>query len=401
MERKRRGLGDWNSNQWPGRRPPTRRRSLRGDRAGRKLSGGGNCAPGKPVFYGACDEPESSTSLVAVVFIWEWGQWHPAGAGSRGQLAAPGELLRRWRGRLDEGWARLKRLRGQSIQVGFLLQSSDVDPNVYDGGIGWFVDEVALETGNPIFPNPEGFEDGLGDWFVSNGIWEVGTPTTGTYGAPNGAYKGTNCAGTVISGSRYPEANSSRLESPYFMVPAASQSPRLRWWQWFSFGGGDSGTLQVRVGGGSWEDLAIFSGNGGGVWTQAGQDLVDYAGQNIQVGFLIRSTDTDPNVYDGGIGWFVDEVALETGNPILSNPERFENGVGDWFVSNGSWQVGTTPSGTNCAGTVLSYAGYPEANASRLESPYFIVPAANQSPRLRWWQWFSFGGGDSAPCRCG
>ncbi len=78
-----------------------------------------------------------------------------------------------------------------------------------------------------------------------------------------------------------------------------------------SFGGGDSGTLQVRVAGGSWEDLAIFSGNGGGVWTQAGQDLVDYAGQNIQVGFLIRSTDTDPNVYDGAAGWFIEDVQVD------------------------------------------------------------------------------------------
>ncbi len=316
-----------------------------------------------------------------MVFIWGWGQCtlqvRVAGGGWQPLASFSGDGGGVW----TRAGQDLSAYAGQSIQVGFLLQSSDVDPNVYDGGIGWFVDEVALETGNPILSNPERFENGVGDWFVSNGSWQVGTTPSGT-----------NCAGTVLSYAGYPEANASRLESPYFIVPAANQSPRLRWWQWFSFGGGDSGTLQVRVAGGGWQPLASFSGDGGGVWTRAGQDLSAYAGQSIQVGFLLQSSDVDPNVYDGGIGWFVDEVALETGNPILSNPERFENGVGDWFVSNGSWQVGTTPSGTNCAGTVLSYAGYPEANASRLESPYFIVPAANQSPRLRWWQWFSIWG---------
>src|SRR5262249_34225155 len=143
--------------------------------------------------------------------------------------------------------------------------------------------------------------------------------------------------------------------------------------------------------GSSWQTLASVAGNSSG-WSQASADLSAYAGQSVQVAFYFQSGNEG---YGGGPGWFVDNVELVTG-PISSFspnvPVSFENGFGDWWVNNGVWQVGTPTTGpgaafggTNCAGTGLS-GNVPASQASSLISPVFVVPAADQSPRLRWWQ---------------
>src|SRR5204863_281019 len=123
-----------------------------------------------------------------------------------------------------------------------------------------------------------------------------------------------------------------------------------------------------------------------------------FAGRTVQVAFHFHSA------YNTGVGWYLDDVAVVTGTPVLNNPEGFESGLGDWFSESGTWEVGVPTSGpptnslgrrafsgTNCAATVLagSYASYVD---SRFISPAFAVPAANSSPRLRFWHWFSFAG---------
>ena len=39
----------------------------------------------------------------------------------------------------------------------------------------------------------EDWELGIGSWFASNGVWQVGVPTTNP---PSSAHSGQNCAGT-------------------------------------------------------------------------------------------------------------------------------------------------------------------------------------------------------------
>jgi hypothetical protein len=166
----------------------------------------------------------------------------------------------------------------------------------------------------------EGFESGFDGWTTDNSaVWRVGKPTAG----PRAAYAGTNCAGTGLSGNA-PAWQSTRLMSPVFVVPAASQNPRLRWWQWFSFGwsqdtGGDGGDLQVSTNtGASWQTLASYGGSSG-VWSEPLVDLSAYAGLSVQIAFHFHSqADGNDNADGGGgLGWFVDNVTMVTG-PITT-----------------------------------------------------------------------------------
>jgi len=288
---------------------------------------------------------------------------------------------------------------GQTVQLGFLFVS---DGPGYEGP-GWYVDDVALVTGTPVFNNPEGFEGGIGDWYAENGTWQVGTPTKSDGPLTNAlgfrAHSGSNCAVTVLNAD-YPYSVSSRLVSPGFAVPSANQYPRLRFWHWFSTQDGpDYGQVQIRVGTNPWQALSgQYTGLCGG-WTEPSLDLTAYAGQTVQLGFLFVS---DGPGYEGP-GWYVDDVALVTGTPVFNNPEGFEGGIGDWYAENGTWQVGTPTksdgpltnalgfqahSGSNCAVTVLN-ADYPYSVNSRLISPAFVVPPASSGPYLRFWQWYS------------
>jgi len=72
-----------------------------------------------------------------------------------------------------------------------------VAPNERVGGLSaTAARDCGLLTGTPVFNNPEGFENGLGDWYAESGVWQVGVPTSG----PGAAHTGTNCAATVLSG---------------------------------------------------------------------------------------------------------------------------------------------------------------------------------------------------------
>ncbi len=100
----------------------------------------------------------------------------------------------------------------------------------------------------------------IGDWYVDRGVWEVGEPTSG----PDSAYSGQNCAATVLSGN-YSFNNSSRLISPSFTLPNASQNPRLRFWHYFDIWVGDEASVQIKVGTGEWQTiLGPYTNTSGG-----------------------------------------------------------------------------------------------------------------------------------------
>jgi len=244
------------------------------------------------------------------------------------------------------------------------------------------------------------FEDGLGDWFADNGIWEVGVPTSG----PEEAYSSAQLAATVLDGN-YPQTDS-RLVSPSILLPEinAGDEIHLRFWHWFSFGPGDWGEVHIReqTAPGEWTEwtsLEDYRGSSG-VFTHALVDLSAHAGKAVQIGFWLAETGCCV-----GLGWYVDDVTVcqKTTAEFPSSGffEDFEDGLGDWFADNGIWEVGVPTSGpeeaysgVQLAATVLA-GNYPQTD-SRLVSPSINVPAieAGDQIRLRFWHWFSFGPGD-------
>jgi bacillopeptidase F (M6 metalloprotease family) len=147
---------------------------------------------------------------------------------------------------------------GQTIQLGFYFEShTDGYGRVYVGP-GWYIDEVEVITG-PLPQWASGgidtFEDaGAPDrWTASNGIWEIGVPTSG----PNAAHERTSLLATILSGN-YTDNRSSRVVSPYITLPSADQNPRLRFWHWWSISSNDFGIVQVSTDNGTtWTDLQV------------------------------------------------------------------------------------------------------------------------------------------------
>lgn len=241
----------------------------------------------------------------------------------------------------------------------------------------------------------EDFEDAnwIDRWSVSAGTWQVGVPTSG----PDSAYSGLQCAATILDGN-YPRNSNSRLERiQSFIVPPASQNPRLRFWHWFSINCA-SGYVQIKIGVGNWQTISIYPGSSGGYynflsggWTNTSIDLIPYADSTVQLAFQF----TDNGSCIQAPGWYIDDIILVTGPIVFNNLEGWESGLGDWYTERGTWQVGTPTSGpgsahtaANCAATVLN-GNYPGGANSRLISPSFTIPPASQNPRLRYWHWYN------------
>lgn len=164
-------------------------------------------------------------------------------------------------------------------------------------------------------------------WAVSNGIWEIGAPTSG----PGIAYVGTSLAATVLD-AYYVENVTSRFESPPISLPAltTNESISLRFWHWFDFYPGrpnslgscfkasaqDYGQLQIAIEEtpgvwGEWVTLSTYTNSSG--YTSVNSDLSTYANQKIKIGFLIVNPVT-PNSCTVGTkaGWYIDELIIES-----------------------------------------------------------------------------------------
>jgi hypothetical protein len=277
-----------------------------------------------------------------------------------------------------------------TVQVSFWFQSINCCSGD-DEGPGWFIDEVEVISGDVTFDTD--WESGAGKW-SANGSWEVGVPTAG----PSTAYGGASCAGIRLDGSYCTESDS-WLTSPWVSVPAGP-NPALRFWHWFHIGGGDNGRVQILTQGGSWTTISPIYTQGCGEWTRPRVDLSDYAGMMVRLRFWFYSRNCCSGA-DEGLGWYIDEVAIETSTfSLLDNPENWESGMDHWFANTGLWQIGKPTSGPggakgfrNAAATVLD-GNYCSNHASSLVSPPFLVPAAGLNPRVVFDHWYSFGGGD-------
>ncbi len=250
----------------------------------------------------------------------------------------------------------------------------------------------------------DGFETNTPSRWTTNTVWKIGSPTTGPPINSGGyrTYSGTNCATTALNSSAPANADARLICTNYngstnLMIPAASQFPRLRFWQWYNFVNA-LGYVEINAGGG-WQPISstnISVGNAAntssGVWSRPSIDLSAFAGQSVQIAFHFTSGGSG---YGSDPGWYVDDVAVVTNAPIFNNPEGFEAGLGDWSVDAGTWEVGTPTSGpnkahggTNCAATVLA-GDYGWNVDTRLISPPFPVPSSG-NPALRFWQWYNF-----------
>ncbi len=240
----------------------------------------------------------------------------------------------------------------------------------------------------------DNFEGGIGGWSADNGVWEVGTPTSG----PNGCHQGDQCAATVLGGN-YPSDTSSRLISPTIVLPTvtATQEIQLRFWSWYQYGACDGRQVQVatRDAGGNWSAWATLHSASQltSTWSLMGVDLTAYAGQTIRIGLLHTALSTLSCAGEGS-GWYVDELMVRVRRTRLSG--SFDRGGwGDWSTDNGIWQVGTPAvgchDGARCA-SVAPEGPYAPDGSSRLVSPTFVVPQVRggQEVQLRFWQWFEY-----------
>ncbi len=280
-----------------------------------------------------------------------------------------------------------------SIRIGFRI----LDEANYSGtSSGWYIDDINISVDEFIFNNPENWELGIEDWWVDNGVWEVGVPTTG----PGSSHSGQNCAATVLDGN-YPGGSNSRLVSPYINLPGGLQPGEqivLRFWHWFSFAshafGYDRGYVQISVNNGPWNTISNEFFHSSSIWSPVSIDLTAYADSSIRIGFRILD---EANYSGTSSGWYIDDINISVDEFIFNNPENWELGIEDWWVDNGVWEVGvptTGPdsahSGQNCVATVLD-GNYPSGSNSRLVSPYIsLTPISGQFPALYFWHWFSF-----------
>jgi YD repeat-containing protein len=197
----------------------------------------------------------------------------------------------------------LSALGGQAVQLAFHLSGTASQD------WGWYVDEIALRIGPEVFRNPESFELGWGDWFTDSYLWQVRKPGNG----PVNAHTGTNAACGNL-GDNYPDGVNSRLVSSILNVPQGTPGSFviLNSWQWYQYGTGDAGLVQVsRWNGLGWDGWVTMqtnapSGSSGG-WRQAPPiDLTAYQGQQVRVAFY-HTANSDGSV---GAGWFIDDLSL-------------------------------------------------------------------------------------------
>ena len=258
----------------------------------------------------------------------------------------------------------------------------------------------------------DGFESsGAGVW-ATNATWKIGTPTVGPNVNTAGfrTHSGSRCAATGLTGNA-PANKDVRLVctnyngQPYLTVPDASQFPRLRYWQWFSFVNALGYVEIQQQGSTNWQTISVTNigagsatSTSGGVWSRPSIDLAAFAGLNVQFAFHFTSGDSS---FGSAPGWFVDEPAVVIGAPVFNTLENFEAGLGDWSEEPGTWEVGVPTSGpatnaagwrahsgTNCAGTVLA-GNYGWNTTARLVTPPFVVPTSNR-PALKFAEWFQF-----------
>jgi len=313
-----------------------------------------------------------------------WGPWT-----SLAQVAQSGAGSPSW----SRSAVELTAYAGRTVRLAFYHQAD------FFTGSGWYVDQIEVLQTVPSWTSTEGFEQGWGGWYSDHGVWEWGFPTAV---GPSAPYAGTKCVGTVMNGD-YSSYTDSRLISPDVTLPSIADNEEvwLRFYQWYQYGSGSHGTVQVSPwdGGswGPWETVAAVAQDGaaGRGWSCTGADLTAYAGRKVRICFFHEAD------FFTGAGWYIDDVAVVKNTPRWSGVETFEKGWAGWTSDDGVWQLGTPSggpvgahSGGTCVGTILS-GSYDSYTDSRLVSPTVTLPsvAGDEEVWLRFYQWYRYASG--------
>ncbi len=186
---------------------------------------------------------------------------------------------------------------------------------------------VAGAAESPIVYFFEDFEEDSGS-FVPGGSWNWGSPTIWT-----GAYSGSNCWGTNLSGN-YPDYANDYLITPVIDltdIPDTATFPIYVYWfqRHIIESGFDSVSVFYRIDGGSWESLWSSSGAGGYDWTLMSFDISAAKGHELEIAWRLYSDFIITNY-----GYYIDNVMVATDliTPTASiavTPESLELDVGE------------------------------------------------------------------------
>ncbi|MCL4510263.1 MAG: T9SS type A sorting domain-containing protein [Bacteroidetes bacterium] len=145
--------------------------------------------------------------------------------------------------------------------------------------------------------------DGVASGITETGSWQIGSPTSG----PMAAYSGSNCAATNLSGD-YENNASDTLYLPPIALPTVSlgSSLWLSFQEWYELESTfDFGNVIVSTdNGGSWIQIDSRSGTNSS-WTERDLSLTSYAGQTVQIAFVLTSDGS--NTYPG---WYIDDISV-------------------------------------------------------------------------------------------
>jgi hypothetical protein len=214
---------------------------------------------------------------------------------------------------------------------------------------------------DPFLVNAETFEASNGG-YTATGEWEWGTPTFPT--GPNRPipFSGVKCWGTDLDGP-YDNLTTSVLTSPVYNLTGKTHlTLSFHHWMWIE--SDDGGQVQVwnaaqnrwdvvePVGGYPDRNIIILNYGPGfngrqTTWEPVLFPLDPYANQNFQFRFYFKSN------YSGyGVGWYVDDVALDTGQGA---------GAVDLaaFVPGKSRLLRAGPNPSRAASTIRFYLGTP------------------------------------------
>jgi hypothetical protein len=102
----------------------------------------------------------------------------------------------------------------------------------------------------------------------------------------------------------------------------ASENPSLQFWHWFNFTDNDDdwGRVQIKaIDDVAWTDISGSYNDNSHVWTFAYIDLIDYAGQTVQIAFFVHSDNATSES-----GWYIDDVSIldNSGLSVDAGPDK-------------------------------------------------------------------------------
>lgn len=202
-----------------------------------------------------------------------------------------------------------------------------------DGSVvysGWYIDSVRVSIGSKSTLNFYDFEANNGGFtadppYTDINEWHCGIPTSG----PNGAYSGTKCWATDLSGSYENNANWEVLTPLCDLTGFTVASLQIA--QWYETEQSyDLCIIEISSDGGTdWDTLRTFSGSSGG-WRVDTLDITPYISSNFRARFRFTSNSSVVNP-----GWYFDDIRIDTvGGYITQDPIKLGTNTIAWYISN-------------------------------------------------------------------